>query len=219
MRASGSLAAGVLVVIGVAVACSGRAQDEGQAAPAAKAKRPAAAPKEPAKPQPRPHGQRVAVDPALVSTDDGDTVDIRWPGGDRETVRVLGIDTPEIRHDEHSIPYDQPFGREASAFCKGVLAAANGVELLRSPTLDPYGRTLGYLFVNGKNYSTLVIRAGLAEETVSFYGDNGLPKESQEVLQAARAVGPHPFEPPHVYRKRMRTLTDDLKARGAYPPH
>jgi endonuclease YncB( thermonuclease family) len=219
MRVSGALATSVLLVVGFALAGSGQVPgpDPGPAAPP-KAKAPAA-PREPAKPQPRPHGERVAVDPAAVSTDDGDTVDIRWPGGDAETVRVLGIDTPEIRHDEHSIPYDQPFGREASAFCKGVLAAANEVQLLRSSTLDPYGRTLGYLFVNGKNYSTLVIAAGLAEETVSFYGDNGLPKESREVLQAARKVGPHPFEPPHAFRKRMRTLADDLKAKGAYPPH
>ena len=26
---------------------------------------------------------------------------IRWPGGDEETVRILGIDSPEVRHDEH----------------------------------------------------------------------------------------------------------------------
>ncbi len=213
MRAWGLLLGGIVTAVVVVAACSGQ---EGTDSAGSSAKGKVASK---SAPQPRAHGQRVTVDPAVVSTDDGDTVEIRWPGGDTETVRILGIDTPEIRHDEHGIPYDQPFGREASAFCKGVLSAATQMELLRSATVDPYGRTLGYLFVNGKNYSAMVIRAGYAEETVSFYGDNGLPKEAQEVLQAARSVGPAPFEPPHVFRKRMRVLSDDLKSRKAYPPH
>lgn len=210
MRALGPLWVGIVLVIGLVAAYSGQAPNPPPVELSGS--------KEPARPQARPHGKRLGVDPATISTDDGDTVEVRWSADDVETVRILGIDTPEIRHVEHSIPYDQPFGREASAFCKGVLAGAMRVELVRSSTVDPYGRTLGYLFVNGKNYSALVVRAGYAEETVSFYGDNGLPKEGQEVLTAARSVGPTPFEPPHVFRKRMRLLTEDLKARKAYPP-
>ena len=166
------------------------------------------------RPQPRPHGARVPVDPAQVVVDDGDTVVIRWPKEEAETIRILGIDTPETRHPEHNLPYAQPFGPEARGFAQGAFAAATQVELLRAPTLDPYGRTLGYLFVNGRNYSVLVIRARYSAETVSFYGDNGLPKEAAEVLAAARDAGPLPFEPPHVFRGRMRDLTRWLKDRG-----
>jgi hypothetical protein len=43
------------------------------------------------KPQPRPHGLRVPVDPGRILMDDGDTVSIRWSKGDVETVRILGI--------------------------------------------------------------------------------------------------------------------------------
>jgi endonuclease YncB( thermonuclease family) len=168
-------------------------------------------------PQPRPHGQRVAVDPARVETDDGDTIVIRWSGGDLETVRILGIDTPETRHLEHEIPYDQAFGPEARAFARGAFAAAARIELLRAAILDPYERTLGYVFVNGKNYSALVVAAGLAEESVSRSGDNGLPREAAEVMAAARAAGPLPFEPPASYRARMRELSRWLKERGRYP--
>jgi len=166
------------------------------------------------RPQPRPHGARVPVDPAQLVVDDGDTVVIRWPKEEAETIRILGIDTPETRHPEHNLPYAQPFGPEARGFAQGSFAAATQVELLRAPTLDPYGRTLGYLFVNGRNYSVLVIRARYSAETVSFYGDNGLPKEAAEVLAAARDAGPLPFEPPHVFRGRMRDLTRWLKDRG-----
>jgi micrococcal nuclease len=166
------------------------------------------------KPQPRPNGQRVKVDPAAITVDDGDTVTVRWGGGDEEIVRILGIDTPETRHDEHNIPLDQPFGPEARAFARGAFAAATQVELLRASTLDPYGRTLGYLFLNGKNYSALVIKAGLAAESVSIYGDNGFPREAAEMTEAARLAGPPPFEPPGQFRGRMRTYNEALKKKA-----
>jgi endonuclease YncB( thermonuclease family) len=176
--------------------------------------RPAAAPRPEPRPQTRPHSRRVPVDPALVQVDDGDTVDIRWSKDDVETVRILGIDTPETRHVEHDLPYGQPFGPEARAFARGAFAAATQVELLRASTVDPFGRTLGYLFLNGRSYSVLVVRARLAAESVTFYGDNGFPKEAAEVLAAAKEAGPLPFEPPHAFRGRMRELSRWLEQRG-----
>jgi endonuclease YncB( thermonuclease family) len=157
------------------------------------------------------------VDPARILVDDGDSVAIRWPSGGEEVVRILGIDTPEIRHPEHDLPYAQAFGPEARAFAMGAFATATRVELLRAATLDPFGRSLGYLFLDGRNYSLLVLRARLAEESVSRYGDNGFPKEAAEVLAAGREQGPLPFEPPADYRARMRELSRAMKARGEYP--
>jgi endonuclease YncB( thermonuclease family) len=184
-----------------------------QAAAPPRAPRPAEPRPEP-KPQLRPHGLRVPVDPARIQVDDGDTVVVRWSKDDVETVRILGIDTPETRHLEHDLPYAQPFGPEARGYAQGAFATATSVELLRSSTLDPYGRTLGYLFLNGRNYSVLVVQARLAAESVTFYGDNGLPKEAAEVLAAAKEAGPLPFEPPHVFRARMRDVSRWMKEKG-----
>jgi endonuclease YncB( thermonuclease family) len=184
--------------------------------PAAQEPRKSAPPAE-ARPQTRPHGESVAVDPSSITVDDGDSVFIHWGEGDEETVRILGIDTPETRHEAHGIPLDQPFGPQARAFARGAFAAASDVKLLRAATLDPYGRTLGYVYLNGKNYSVLVLRARLSDETVSFFGDNGLPGPAAEVKAAARDVGPLPFEPPHAYRKRMRALSDWQKAHQREP--
>jgi len=152
--------------------------------------------------------ERVPVDPALIDVGDGDTVTIRWSDEDSERVRILGIDTPEVAH--HSMGWydDQPYGPEATAFAEGVFAMAESVELLRAAEPDGYGRTLGYLFVNGRNYSVLVVAAGYAVETVSHYGDNGLPEASEAVLAASREVGPVPFEAPYKFRGRMRKLND-----------
>jgi endonuclease YncB( thermonuclease family) len=169
------------------------------------------------KPQPRPSGTRVPVDPAAIEIDDGDSLLIRWSKADLETVRILGIDTPETRHLEHNLPYAQPFGPEARAFAMGALALTTKVELLRAKTLDPYGRTLGYVFLNGRNYSVLVLSARLAEETVGRYGDNGFASEAAEVTAAAKAAGPLPFESPAAYRGRMRDLTKWMKEHGQYP--
>jgi endonuclease YncB( thermonuclease family) len=164
--------------------------------------------------QTRPSLERVTVDPALVEVGDGDTVVIDWGDGDRERVRILGIDTPEVAH--HSMGWydDQPYGRRATAFAEGVFAAAQTVELLRAAETDGYGRTLGYLFVNGFNYSVLVIKAGYAVETVGHYGDNGLPAEADEVLAAWREVAPVPFEAPYRFRRRMRELNDWREAQA-----
>lgn len=166
------------------------------------------------KPQPRPSQTRVEVPADRVSAGDGDTIEIEWGKGDVETVRILGIDTPETQNPEHNLPYGQAFGEEARGFAKGAMAAATKIEVLRTPELDPYGRTLGYVFVNGMNYSVLVVRAGLAAETVSHYGDNGFPKEAAEVLAAAKAAGPVPFEAPHLYRQRMRAVSEARRGGG-----
>jgi endonuclease YncB( thermonuclease family) len=152
----------------------------------------------------------------LVLVDDGDSVSIRWPEG-VEVVRLLGIDAPETLHLEHDIPYAQPFGDAAAAFLAGLLANATVVELLRAPKQDAFGRTLGYLFADGRNVSVLAIRARWAVETVGRYGDNGFPAEAAACAAAAKDAGPVAFEEPHLYRRRMHAVSKWLKGRGLYP--
>ena len=159
---------------------------------------------------------RVVVPRDKIHVDDGDSLDIRW--GDRvESVRILGIDTPEIQHLDHDIPYPQPFGEEARGFLQGCVRAARTIELHRSGETDPYGRTLAYLLVDGRNYSVLVIEARLAYGPSDRFGDNGFPAEFAACKAAAAAAGPLPFEEPYRYRRRMRAVTEWMKANGTYP--
>lgn len=151
------------------------------------------------------------MDPARVVVHDGDTFSIRWDRSDVEIVRVLGIDAPETGDVEHDIPHPQPFGAEARAFAQGAFAAAERIELLRAGTLDAYARTLAYVFLDGRNFSVLIVEARLAEESVSRYGDNGLPAEASAVVAAARGAGPLPFESPGAFRARMRRLAEWLR--------
>jgi micrococcal nuclease len=158
--------------------------------------------------QQRPSMERVSIELDRIDVGDGDTVVILWGDDDRERVRILGIDTPEVAHPNFGQPYDQFYGPEAAAFAAGVFAAANKVELLRAAETDGYGRTLGYFFVNGRNYSVMAVAAGYAAESVTHYGDNGFPEESEEVLAASRKVGPVVFEAPYLFRKRMREVKE-----------
>jgi micrococcal nuclease len=137
--------------------------------------------------------------------------------GRQEIVRILGIDSPEVRHVEHNLPFDQAYGPEARAFAQGAFAVATDVQILRCTTLDPFGRSLAYLFVDGKNYSLLILKARLSSESVSIYGDNGFPEIAAEITAAAKEAGPPPFEPPGLYRTRMRAQTEWMKKSGTYP--
>jgi micrococcal nuclease len=145
-----------------------------------------AAPRE----QSRPHGTKVAVAPTSIRIMDGDTAEIHWSRADVETVRVLGIDTPELFGSRRSFDWNGPWhptarGAEARGFARGAFAGAPRIELLRSAQLDRYRRTLGYFFLGGRNYSVMVLEAGLARETISEFGDNGFPTEARAVMDAA----------------------------------
>jgi len=169
--------------------------------------------------QTRKHSKRVKVKKELIEVDDGDTVVIAWPSGDKERIRILGIDTPETAHPEHNLPIAQRFGEEATTFAQGAFSAATRIELLRSAELDPFGRTLGYIFLNGQNYSLMVLGAKLAVENVSRFGDNGFPKEAGKIKRLAKKVGPMPFENPSDFRKRMRKYSKWLNRQGRHNTH
>jgi len=78
---------------------------------------------------------------------------------------------------------------------------------------------LGYIFLNGENYSLMVLGAKLAVENVSRFGDNGFPKEAAKIERLAKKVGPMPFENPSDFRKRMRKYSKWLNKQGRRNTH
>lgn len=99
--------------------------------------------------------------PANVSrVIDGDTVEVKFKNGKKETVRLLLIDTPETKHP--TLPV-QPFGKEASAFAKKFFPVGAKVEVdIDVSERDKYGRLLAYLWKDGVMYQDAVLDAGLA---------------------------------------------------------
>jgi len=131
-----------------------------------------------------------------IRPDDGDTFFYK-----DLTVRILGIDAPEIIHEEHGIYEDQPYGRKAAQLTIQLLRKAKTVEY-RPYQPDKYGRSLAHVFVDGELLSVHLIKAELAYENVSFYGDNGFPDLAQRILQAAQESPRPAFENPYIWRRK-----------------
>lgn len=104
-------------------------------------------------------GQLIAV--TVVKDVDGDTIDVRMPDGTVEPVRMLLIDTPETVDPEKPV---EPFGPQASAFCKSKLPVGKHVYLEEGiDKWDKYHRLLAYVWITPSDmYNEDVVRAGLA---------------------------------------------------------
>jgi endonuclease YncB( thermonuclease family) len=149
-----------------------------------------------------PEGETVRVGAGQVRVIDGDTFEIAG-----RTIRILGIDTPEIAHPGHGYSEDQSYGPQAREAAERIVAAADSVEY-RPYRRDAYGRLLAHVFVDGRLYAVEIIRAHLAWETVSLYGDNGFPDLAAQIMKAARQAGKPPFEPPWQWRRRRRQRSE-----------
>ena len=89
---------------------------------------------------------------------DGDTIVVRL-NGQRERVRLIGIDTPET---EHSPRGPQPFADEATAALR-TLVGRKDVELrFDVERRDRYGRLLAYVHIDGIFVNTEMVRLGWA---------------------------------------------------------
>lgn len=140
----------------------------------------------------------VRVERGEMSIYDGDTFET---GG--MAIRILGMDTPEIRNPRHGFYVDQPFGRDARAKAIGIFDSADVIEYVPYQP-DRYGRMLAHVFVDGELFAVKMIEAGLAYETVTFYGDNGFSDLAEEILRAADMAGKPSFREPYHWRNANR---------------
>lgn len=153
----------------------------------------------------------IALDKSKVIYDDGDTIEYPFPadsgvkmeeGKTSRELRLLGYDTPETMHPHHGIFYHQPLGPEASARLKKLIGAAKKLEVLTAGESDKYGRLLAHLLIDGVPSGALMIKAGLAYETISHYGDNGFSEQSRQILEAWNSRKKKPATAdPHLWRK------------------
>jgi micrococcal nuclease len=143
-------------------------------------------------------GEHVRV--TITRVVDGDTVEISYGNGTADTVRLLGVDTPEIHSantpgEFESVPETaagenclRRYGERASAFAEERLAGER-VTLRFDPESDRrgyYGRLLGYLIVDGENFNRELLDDGLARVYDSSFT---LRERFEEVESDARANG------------------------------
>ena len=95
----------------------------------------------------------------VIEAIDGDTVVVAFGDGTTDTVRLLGVDTPETHHPTKPV---QCFGPEAAAYTArrltGRVVRLEGDVEAR----DIYGRRLAYVIVDGERFNDELLRRGYA---------------------------------------------------------
>ena len=113
---------------------------------------------------------------------DGDTIKVDI-GGTIETVRMIGVDTPEIKDPRKTV---QCFGKEASAKTKELLENQM-VKLEADKTQndkDKYGRLLRYIYLENGTF----INKKLIEEGYAFEYTYQIPYLYQTEFKAAQQL-------------------------------
>ncbi len=124
------------------------------------------------------------LDEGIVSyVVDGDTVVLQIDGSE-ETVRLIGIDTPESR------PGNQPvqcFGQQASDFLTAYLPEGTIVQFARDvEARDRYDRLLLYLYKDGEFVNEVLVREGYANAR-SYAPNTSLQDTLDDALDSAKA--------------------------------
>jgi micrococcal nuclease len=112
----------------------------------------------------------------VIDVVDGDTVDVRFRDGSEDTVRLLGVDTPEVRAENDPAEFEGVPDTEAGRSClrrHGDRASAFAVDRLadRRVTLrfdaeagrrGGYDRLLAYVVVDGTSFNAALLERGHA---------------------------------------------------------
>jgi len=113
----------------------------------------------------------------VVDVIDGDTIVVSTVAGRFDTVRLLGVDTPETKHPTRGV---ECYGAEASAFATRRLLGH--VVRLESDVerRDVYGRRLAYVWLDGERFNDVLLRRGYARFLVIPPND----RYGRDLLQA-----------------------------------
>jgi micrococcal nuclease len=124
----------------------------------------------------------------VLAVVDGDTLKVRLADGAAETVRLVGIDTPESRRPETPVEC----GAKRAAAELRRLVEGRAVTLVRDPTQDArdrYGRVLAYVDVGRVDAGEAMVRGGWAKPYVYGGVPFGRVARYRAAASAARARG------------------------------
>jgi micrococcal nuclease len=121
-------------------------------------------------------GSRQAWTVTVTDVVDGDTMDVRFANGTAETVRLLGVDTPEVYVENDPAEFEgipetdageawlHGWGENASAFARSELAGET-VTIALDPAADrrgSYGRLLVYIETDDGLFNRRLLARGYA---------------------------------------------------------
>jgi micrococcal nuclease len=117
---------------------------------------------------------------------DGDTVEVRPAVPGTESVRLIGVDTPETVDPGEPV---QPYGPQASAFTKGQLEGKRVTLIFDQERTDQYNRALAYVRVGGQGttFNETLLRQGYAQLDIVSPNDRYEARFRQAQEQARQA--------------------------------
>jgi micrococcal nuclease len=101
----------------------------------------------------------TTVPVTVIGTIDGDTIVVRFADGHDDTVRLLGVDTPETHHPNRPV---ECFGPEASDYTHSRLHGRTVTLERDAQARDDYGRVLAYVEIDGQRFNDELLRLGYA---------------------------------------------------------
>ncbi len=121
----------------------------------------------------------------VVRAVDGDTLEVALDDGPTETVRLIGVDTPETVKPDTPV---QCFGPQASAFEHRTVEGRRVRLLVGVEPRDIYGRLLAYVWVDGDFLEDELLRRGLAR-TLTFHPNDRFAHRFEDLERKAAKRG------------------------------
>jgi len=163
----------------------------------------ASTPTQSTSPSPTPSGPQEGDEWTVTVTRviDGDTVEARFPNGETDTLRLLGVDTPEttlsrVSPDEFEGIPDTTAGRD-HLFNWGEKATEFATDTLQDETVrievDPeadrrgsFGRLLVYVYVDEENFNKRLLTEGYARMFDSQFSERAEFLDAEKTAQENR---------------------------------
>jgi|GEM_PF-1478019 len=145
----------------------------------------------------------------VVDVVDGDTVDVQLENGSADTVRLIGIDTPEVRSSTtpsefEEVPHTEPgrrclrsVGQDATTFVESRVGGT-GIQLHldnQSDRRGSFGRLLAYVLKQETNLNYMLVEEGYArvydstfEQSARFYAAESDAQEAGIGVWSCRDV-------------------------------
>ena len=126
---------------------------------------------------------------AVVEITDGDTLVVEL-AGKRESVRLIGVDTPEswARRGGRWLHVDEPYASEAADFLAAMLNGRSLTLTFDAGERDRYGRLLAYAWADGIFVNAQLLRWGYARLYI-IPPNSALAKRLAAAESVARAEG------------------------------
>jgi micrococcal nuclease len=125
----------------------------------------------------------------VVRAIDGDTLEVALDGEGTETVRLIGVDTPETVKPDTPV---QCFGPRASAFEHRTVEGRRVRLLVGVEPRDIYGRLLAYVWIEGRPRERFLevelLRRGLAR-TLTFHPNDRFAHKFERLERKAARSG------------------------------